>query len=177
MLWNARDASEACAAVAGRGTRHGWAVKGGKYGHEAEEDPLWCFTKPELDPPGLEQKRHMRIRDNSAARNRLEGETTMTDYWTRMNKVKAPRDTMRALQIPHWGRPTDRLVGGRAPTLVELSKTPASAPAANALNNWTQCQRRLGEIAWRGASRWLTQYVPPFWRPLLRAPLIPLACR
>jgi hypothetical protein len=48
----------------------------------------------------LEHKHHMQLRDNAAARNCLDGETTATDHWTHSNKVKAPWDMIRTLQIP-----------------------------------------------------------------------------
>jgi hypothetical protein len=49
---------------------------------------------------GLERKRHMCIRDNSAAGHWLEAETTVTDFWTKTDKPNAPRDTLRTPQIP-----------------------------------------------------------------------------
>lgn len=53
----------------------------------------------------LERKQHMRIRDDLAARNRLEGETTVINYWTEINKMRAPQDTMRAVQKPDSNPP------------------------------------------------------------------------
>ncbi|KAJ7912953.1 hypothetical protein B0H13DRAFT_1874393 [Mycena leptocephala] len=41
-----------------------------------------------------------KIRDNTAARNLFDGESTATNYWTSMNKDKKPRDMMYSLQIP-----------------------------------------------------------------------------
>ncbi|KAJ7077990.1 Endonuclease/exonuclease/phosphatase, partial [Mycena belliarum] len=47
-----------------------------------------------------ERTRNAKIRDNTAARVRLEGESTATKFWTSMNKEKKPRDTTSSLQIP-----------------------------------------------------------------------------
>ncbi|KAJ7252020.1 Endonuclease/exonuclease/phosphatase [Mycena rebaudengoi] len=54
----------------------------------------------------LEAKRHMKIRDNTAASNRLHGESTATKHWTQTNKARAPRDTISSLQIPGSNPPT-----------------------------------------------------------------------
>ncbi|KAJ7351634.1 hypothetical protein DFH08DRAFT_636136, partial [Mycena albidolilacea] len=47
-----------------------------------------------------ERIRFQKIRDNAAARNRLESETTLTKYWTSVNKENKPRDTTTCLQVP-----------------------------------------------------------------------------
>ncbi|KAF8195167.1 Endonuclease/exonuclease/phosphatase, partial [Mycena galopus ATCC 62051] len=48
-----------------------------------------------------EKLRFQGVRENAAARNRLDGETTATSYWTQSNKEKKPRDTMYSFQIPN----------------------------------------------------------------------------
>lgn len=48
----------------------------------------------------LERKRHMKIRDNLAAKTRLESESTATKSWIQSSKVKSPRDTIHSLQVP-----------------------------------------------------------------------------
>ncbi|KAJ7342389.1 Endonuclease/exonuclease/phosphatase, partial [Mycena albidolilacea] len=47
-----------------------------------------------------ERLRFQKARDNAAARNRLDGETTATKYWTSVNKERAPRDTILSLLVP-----------------------------------------------------------------------------
>ena len=45
----------------------------------------------------MEAQCHMKIRDNLAARHRIEGET-ISKYWVQVNKEKRPRDTLFALR-------------------------------------------------------------------------------
>ncbi|THU99044.1 hypothetical protein K435DRAFT_856017 [Dendrothele bispora CBS 962.96] len=45
----------------------------------------------------LERERHLKIRSESATRNRLEGET-ISRYWTQLNREKKPRDEIYALK-------------------------------------------------------------------------------
>ncbi|KAF8633797.1 hypothetical protein AX17_004355 [Amanita inopinata Kibby_2008] len=47
----------------------------------------------------LEESRFKKIRDNTAARNALEGET-VSRYWIGLNKSHTPRDTMKCLKVP-----------------------------------------------------------------------------
>ncbi|KAF8160470.1 hypothetical protein K438DRAFT_1985728 [Mycena galopus ATCC 62051] len=47
-----------------------------------------------------EKIRFQNIRDNTAARNRLDGESTATSYWTASNKARKPRDPTFGLQVP-----------------------------------------------------------------------------
>ncbi|KAJ6469896.1 Endonuclease/exonuclease/phosphatase, partial [Mycena sanguinolenta] len=52
-----------------------------------------------------EKLRFQGIRENAAARNRLDGETTATSYWTASNKERKPRDTTYSLQVPNSDPP------------------------------------------------------------------------
>ena len=53
----------------------------------------------------LEAQRHMKIRDNLAAKCRLENET-LSKSWINANKERSPRDTIKALRLPE--SPVDR---------------------------------------------------------------------
>lgn len=48
----------------------------------------------------LEQMRHNRIRDNIAAKNKLEEESAASKQWASTGKAKKPRDTLLELRIP-----------------------------------------------------------------------------
>ena len=45
----------------------------------------------------IEKSRHNSIRLQTAARNKLEGET-VSKYWSQLNKERTPRDTILALK-------------------------------------------------------------------------------
>ncbi|KAJ7916458.1 hypothetical protein B0H13DRAFT_1871221 [Mycena leptocephala] len=67
-----------------------------------------------------ERIRFQKIRDNTAARNRLDGESTATKHWTSSNKDKKPRDTTFSLQVPGSDPP---VYEKRSDKMAELAKT------------------------------------------------------
>jgi hypothetical protein len=66
-----------------------------------------------------ERVRFQKIRDNTAARNRLDGETLATNYWTSSAKERKPRDTMLSLQVPGSDPP---VYVKRSDKMAELAK-------------------------------------------------------
>ena len=54
---------------------------------------------------GLEELRFRKVRDNTKARNILEGET-ISKYWSSLNKNRTPRDTIKSLRSRNPGPPT-----------------------------------------------------------------------
>ncbi|KAJ7822841.1 hypothetical protein B0H13DRAFT_2376430 [Mycena leptocephala] len=83
---------------------------------EVLNDPLMGGDECKEESAGIQEKldateriRFQKIRDNTAARNRLYGESTATNHWTSQNKEKKPRDTTFSLQ--------------RSDRMAELAKT------------------------------------------------------
>jgi hypothetical protein len=74
---------------------------------ETLNDPLMGEDEQKEECASIQEKldttervRFQKICDNTAARNHLDGESTVTSYWTSMNKDKKPRNTTYSLQIP-----------------------------------------------------------------------------
>jgi hypothetical protein len=66
-----------------------------------------------------ERVRFQKIRDNTAARNRLDGETLATNYWTSSARERKPRDTVLSLQVPGSDPP---VYVKRSDKMAELAK-------------------------------------------------------
>ncbi|KAJ7800098.1 hypothetical protein B0H13DRAFT_2501189 [Mycena leptocephala] len=81
---------------------------------EDEQKEECASIQEKLD--ATERVRFQKICDNTAARNHLDGESTVTSYWTSMNKDKKPRNTTYSLQIPGSNPPiyekcSDKMAG------------------------------------------------------------------
>ncbi|KAF8128324.1 hypothetical protein K438DRAFT_1645470, partial [Mycena galopus ATCC 62051] len=89
-------------------------------------DPLMGEDERQTEAAAVQEKidateriRFQKIRDNTAARNRLDGESTTTSYWTSSNKSRKPRDPTFSLQIPGSDPP---LYETRSDKMAELAR-------------------------------------------------------